>query len=382
MSPSWLAANLIGSLRESPLYTLGGTPGQPEPTRPYTDAMHIERLAVPGPDWDEFVEARSGATLAHASPWLAVMREAYGLEPHGLVARDEAGRIRGVLPLVRMRGLRGGVELVSMPFLDTGGPLADGPEATRALLDAALRLARERGAAALDLRLVEPIPGLGAQAFSDRLDLYLPLLADADTQWKGLDAKVRNQTRKAERSGLALLESTDPCAAFYEPFLVNMRDLGSPVHGVAFYRAMARGFGERLRFVVTADGARPVGGLVAIDYAGAVTVPWASTLRAERARCPNNQIYWETIRWAIGRGARELDFGRSPRDSGTHHFKRGWGALERPLAWTRLAPDGTALAPSLPGESRVLEKLSRLWERLPLGLTARLGPWIRKRISS
>jgi len=344
--------------------------------------MRIERLAEPGPDWDEFVEARSDATLAHAAPWLAVMREAYGLEPHGLVARDEAGRIRGVLPLVRMRGLRGRVELVSMPFLDTGGPLTDGPDATRALLDAALALARERRAAALDLRLVEPIPGVGAKAFSDRLDLYLPLLADPDTQWKSLDAKVRNQTRKAERSGLALLEPADPCAAFYEPFLENMRDLGSPVHGISFYRAMARAFGERLRFVVTGDGARPVGGLVAIHYAGAVTVPWASTLRAERARCPNNQIYWETIRWAIARGARELDFGRSPRDSGTHHFKRGWGARERPLAWTRLAPDGTALAPALPGESRVLESLARLWARLPLGLTVRLGPWIRKRISS
>jgi len=344
--------------------------------------MRIERLASPGPDWDEFVEARSDATLAHASAWLTVVREAYGLEPHGLVARDGSGRIRGVLPLVRMRGLRGAVELVSMPFLDTGGPLAEDPEAAKALLDAALALARERAATILDLRPVEPLHGVGAPAFADRLDLYLPLLPDADAQWKALDAKVRNQTRKAERSGLALLEPADPVAAFYEPFLVNMRDLGSPVHGVAFYRAMARAFGERLRVIVTGDGTRPVGGLVAIHYGAAVTVPWASTLRAERARCPNNQIYWEAIRWAIARGARELDFGRSPRDSGTHHFKRGWGALERPLAWTRLAADGTPLAPALPGESGLLRRLSRLWERLPLGLTARLGPPIRRRISS
>ena len=58
---------------------------------------------------------------------------------------------------------------------------------------------------------------------------------------------------------------------------------------------------ERLRFVITAHGDRPVGGLVAIDFAGAVTVPWASTLRSERQRCPNNQIYWEALRWSIGR---------------------------------------------------------------------------------
>lgn len=344
--------------------------------------MRIERLASPNPEWDEFVEARSDATLAHASAWLAVMREAYGLESYGLIAREASGRVCGVLPVVRMRGLRGSVELVSMPFLDTGGPLGESPEVIRALLDGALALAHERGASALDLRPVEPIPGLGAPAFADRLDLYLPLRDDTDAQWKALDAKVRNQTRKAERSGLALLTPSDPVAAFYAPFRVNMRDLGSPVHGVGFFQAMARAFGERLRFIVTGDGARPVGGLVAIDYAGVVTVPWASTLRAERARCPNNQIYWEAIRWAIGRGAHALDLGRSPRESGTHRFKRGWGALERPLAWTRLAADGALLPPSLPGESGLLRSLSRLWERLPVGLTARLGPLIRRRISS
>lgn len=344
--------------------------------------MRIERLSAPGPDWDEFVEARSDATLAHAAAWLSVMREAYDLEPHGLVARDGAGRIRGVLPLVRMRGLRGGVELVSMPFLDTGGPLADGPESGRALVDAALGLARERGARSVELRAVSPLAGVAAPSFADRLDLFLPLLADETAQWKALDAKVRNQTRKAERSGLALLTPVDAVAAFYAPFLVNMRDLGSPVHAVRFFRAMARAFGERLRLVITGDGARPVGGLVAIHYGGAVTIPWASTLASERRRCPNNQIYWEAIRWAIGRGARELDFGRSPRDSGTHRFKRGWGAHERALAWVRLAADGTPLPPALPGESGLLRCLSRLWQRLPLGLTARLGPPIRRRISS
>ncbi|HVP31978.1 MAG TPA: GNAT family N-acetyltransferase [Myxococcota bacterium] len=345
--------------------------------------MRIERVAAPGPEWDQFVDGCPGATLAHARAWLEVVHEAYGLEPHGLIARDERGEVCGVLPLVRMRGLRGAAELVSMPFLDTGGPLAKDPATARALVEQALALARELRVGAVDLRAVTPIAGVAATDFAERLDLHLPLLADVEAQWKALPAKVRNQTRKAEREGLRLLDdAADPLAAFYEPFLVNMRDLGSPVHGRRFYQAMARAFGERLRFVVTADGGRPVGGLVAIDHAGVVTVPWASTLRSERARCPNNQIYWEAIRWAIARGARELDFGRSPRDSGTHHFKRGWGALERRLAWTRLSPDGATLAPALPGESTLLRALSRAWQRLPVSVTARLGPPIRRRISS
>jgi hypothetical protein len=111
-------------------------------------------------------------------------------------------------------------------------------------------------------------------------------------------------------------------------------------------------------------------------------VPWASTLRSARSRCPNNLIYWEAIRWAVERGAAEFDFGRSPLGSGTHRFKLGWGAEERPLAWTRVDPTGATLAIAAPSESPALRRLARLWTRLPLPVTARIGPRIRRRLSN
>jgi hypothetical protein len=161
-----------------------------------------------------------------------------------------------------------------------------------------------------------------------------------------------------------------------------MRDLGSPVHGKRFFAAAAKGFGERLRFIVTQLGDRPVGGLVAIDFAGAVTVPWASTLRSQRRRCPNNQIYWEGLRWAIERGVREFDFGRSPIGTGTHRFKAGWGAQERPLAWERRTPAGNRIEWSPSADGSALRRLSAIWSRLPTPLTAVIGPLLRRHISS
>jgi serine/alanine adding enzyme len=341
--------------------------------------MQVERVAEPGAEWDAFAEGTPGATLAHAAAWLRVVRDAYGLASLGLAARA-GGELRGILPLVRHRGLGGDVVWTSMPFLDSGGILARDPAAEEVLLEAALGLVRETGAVALDLRPMQALaPAAGAASPVGRVDLVLPLEADEEAQWKALPGSVRNQTRKAERSGLVLAEGLD---GFYGPFAENMRDLGSPVHGVGFFAAAARAFGPRLRFVVTRDERRCVGGLVAIRFADGVTVPWASTLRAERRRCPNNQIYWEAIRWAVAEGAREFDFGRSPVDSGTHRFKKGWGAEERALAWVRLAPDGARLPPSAPGDSALLQQLSALWTRLPVPLTRWLGPPIRKRISS
>jgi hypothetical protein len=113
-----------------------------------------------------------------------------------------------------------------------------------------------------------------------------------------------------------------------------------------------------------------------------VNVPWASTLRAERPRCPNHILYWEALRWSIARGARVFDFGRSPRGSGTHAFKLGWGAVERPLVWLAFAPDGRPLELAGPDTGAWLERLSQVWTRLPLSLTTQLGPHIRRRLSN
>lgn len=344
--------------------------------------MHIESVDEPGAEWDAFVEAEPGATLSHAAAWAPVMREAYGLEPEYLAARDGSGELVGVLPLVHFRALGAGRELVSLPFLDGGGILARSGGATRALLEAALARCRETGARALELRQGEALEEVPAGAPLDRVDLVLGLEADEDAQWKALRAKVRNQTRKATREGLGVEVGATAAEldAFYEPFAINMRDLGSPVHARGFFESASRHFGDRLCFVVTRLGERSVGGLVAIRFAGSVSVPWASTLRSERRRCPNNLLYWEALRWAIARGAREFDFGRSPRDSGTFRFKRGWGAEERPLAWTRLDASGRPLPGSASG--RLLQTLSRVWTRLPVGLANAIGPRVRGRLSS
>ena len=348
--------------------------------------MRVEEVE-PGEDWDAFAEQAPGAHLGHAGAWTPVLRDAYGLRPRCLLARDGEGRIAGVLPLVEHRSLRGARELVSLPFHDVAGILASSGAAAAALLAEALRLTGELRCRSLELRQADALSGLDptpALASAARVNLVLPLERSGDAQWAALGAKVRNQVRKAEKEGLRLAEWAPErlLDGFYACFAENMRDLGSPVHGRALFAEAARRFGPRLRFVVAADGERPVGGLVAIRYAGRVTVTWASTLRAERARCPNNLIYWEAIRWAIALGAGHFDFGRSPIGSGTYKFKRGWGAVEERLFWTRLTPAGEPLPYAPLNEDPVFARLSALWQRLPVGWSRRLGPPIRRRLSN
>ncbi len=347
--------------------------------------VRVERVDAPGAEWDAVVEAIRGAHLGHAAAWAGVLEAAYGLRPRYLACRAEGGALLGILPLVEMRTLLGRRELVSIPFHDVAGVLTSEVAAGAALVQEALALARERGCRALELRQAGPIDALGTPAApAARVNLVLPLAPEEAEQWGAIGAKVRNQVRKAQKEGLTLADwdPGDLLDGFYACFAENMRDLGSPVHGRVFFAEAAKRFGGRLRFIVAADGERAVGGLVAVHYAGRVTVTWASTLRAERARCPNNLIYWEALRWAVALGASHFDFGRSPVGGGTYRFKRGWGAEERPLAWTRLSAKGEPLPVGSLQESRVLARLSALWRRFPVAWTEALGPTLRRHLSA
>jgi hypothetical protein len=145
---------------------------------------------------------------------------------------------------------------------------------------------------------------------------------------------------------------------------------------------MVQAFGTRLRIIVTRFGGDPVGGLVAIRFGDAVSVPWASSLRAHRHRCPNNILYWEAMRWAIAEGAREFDFGRSPHGSGTHQLKLSWGARERVLSWVRFGPDGRPFELEETARGGLLGKLSAAWTHLPVPLTAAVGPALRRYLAN
>ena len=345
--------------------------------------MRVEEIEAPGADWAEFAATHPQANLGHAAEWMTILKQGYKLTTRALVARRGINEVAGILPLALVPGLRGGRELVSLPYLDAAGPLTDSPEAEESLRQHALKLAGEMGAHRLETRAISP-EGQAVHADQDRVDLHLKLETTVDRQWKTVGAKVRNQTRKADKEGLTLLQADDRTMldAFYKPFCVNMRDLGSPVHGKRFLNAIGAAFGDRMRVIVTKLENQPVGGLIAIRFGETVSIPWASTLRSERRRCPNNQIYWEALRWSVEQGAKDVDFGRSPREGGTHRFKLGWGALPRELDWRRYTPDGQTMPLGTLGGTPIFERASAAWSRLPVATTRWIGPPLRKRISN
>ena len=129
-----------------------------------------------------------------------MIERAYGHRPFYLWARED-GQIKGVLPLILLRTIFGKRSFVSLPFLDEGGILAKDSRPTHELYSAALSLYHDFRADYLDLRHRRP-NGLPLPSNPSKVTLTLALSQDTDEMWRHFSAKLRNQIRKAAKSGL------------------------------------------------------------------------------------------------------------------------------------------------------------------------------------
>jgi serine/alanine adding enzyme len=329
--------------------------------------------------WDRFVEEHPDSTGYHLWAWRGVFERAFGLRTVYLAAERD-GAISGVLPLVQFRSPLFGRFVVSLPFVNYGGVLAADSASAHALVARAASLAREFKARHVELRhRSRRFEGLTPK--EHKVSMLLPLASSSDAMWNALDRKVRNQVRKAEKSGLAAevggIERLDD---FYAVYARNMRDLGTPVYAKSFFQEVLRTFPDRTRIVVSrlAQGSQPIAAGLTWKWRDTVEVPWASSLREFNAMAPNNQLYWTIIEQAIAGGANVLDFGRSTPNEGTFHFKRQWGAEPLPLCW-----EYDLLGGVLPDQSPKNPKFKaaiNLWKRLPLPIANTIGPFIVRSI--
>jgi FemAB-related protein (PEP-CTERM system-associated) len=263
---------------------------------------------------------------------------------------------------------------VSLPWLDCGGILADSPESSRILLDTAVEQARADRASFIEFRSIERGKA-DLPTRDDKVTLVLEL-GSVEAVWGRLDPKVRNQVRKAQRAGLTCLFGREELLPdFYRVFARNMRDLGTPVWSISLFENILWAFPKTAEIALIRLGGQTVGGGLVLSFRDTVYMPSASSLRAYFHLCPNNLLYWEVIKRACEAGCRRFDFGRSTVGSGTHHFKKQWGAAVKPLHWQYVL-FGVDRVPRLNPSNPRFKVFIELWKRLPVPLATWLGPRI------
>ncbi len=331
-------------------------------------------LAARLPALAAFVAASAPRVALSKHPaWLPILQNALGHEAFALEAVAD-GRTCGFLPLAHVGSLLFGRFLVSLPYLNSNGVIAASPDVQTLLVTRAADLADELNVRYLELRHEAPVehPSLTVSVTS-KVHMRLDLPRSADALWKRFDPKVRNQVRKGEKQTFTTSwGGADQLDDFYAVLSENMRDLGSPVYGRELFAEVLAAFPGDAELCVVKDGAKPVAAAMLLHGQGVTEVPTASSLREYNSSSVNMLMYWRLLERAIGRRQAVFDFGRSTLDGPTFKFKKQWGAEPHPATWQYAAREGTVrdLRPDNPR----LQRAIRLWQRLPLSVTRRLGP--------
>lgn len=357
------------------------SPAASEPNVTRTEALTI---VVHNRDTldDRLLRARAfamkhGPTPLGADPaWLKVFQTALKHDPY-LIEAIENGRLVGVLPLSHVSSLLFGHFLVSLPYLNCNGPIADSMAVKAALVQRAADLAEELGVKHLELRNSVAIEHSRLNVRMDsKVHMRRELPATAELLWKSFDPKVRNQVRKAEKSNFEVLwGGFDLLDDFMTVIEQNMRDLGTPFYGKAFFAAILEMFPNQAEMAVlrSPDGKAVAAGLL-LHGSGITEVPSASSLKEFNSTCANMLLYRHLLDRAIGRGQSVFDFGRSTPEGPTFKFKKQWGALPSPAIWQYASRSGS-VGDARPDNPKYAMAI-KVWKKLPVWLTSKIGPVI------
>lgn len=347
------------------------------------EVVAVDPAAEPG--WDGFVSDHPQATAYHLAAWVEILRSSYRFQPLCRVLRDEAGTVRGVLPLLLKRGPISGRQVHSLPVVPTGGPLAEDAAGARMLARDACELARERRCALIIRSRLDSLADAhaGIDAYPRPPSWVLGLDGFDEREWlSSRRSNLRRSVNIAERSGLRFRESDseEDLRRFYHLYLVTMRGHGKLPRLYRQLRLSREALGPPgvFRLFVVEDESRMVAGGVFHAFGNTVELLYnASDRRALKSR-PNHLLYRRVMAWARQHAYDKLDFGFAWPGTSLGAFKAQWGA--EPLAEHGycFAPEGsraragtgrpapTEADPAIESDARLVE---RAWAKAPLSAT-------------
>jgi FemAB-related protein (PEP-CTERM system-associated) len=314
----------------------------------------------------------------HSSVWARITAQAYDTRACYVLARRD-GRLCGILPLIACANGFAGTGLIALPFAGTQPTVcADDTDTGLALVEHAVTHARSSGLRVVELRESAPQPWPYAST-STYVNILLPLAPDPELVWcERVDSRVRTKVRAARERGLtsrwAGVEALDEFHAIY---LDTMHRLGSPPHARRLFEAICAHLPHAVRLLFIMDGARAIATAFVMRDARWIGFPWAASRADAFAKHPNNLLYWTLIEDACAAGYAALDLGRSPRASGTAHFKLQWGGVATPL-WYYFAL--AKRPPRRDASDRSMMVASALWRCLPRSAADAWGPWFARRL--
>ncbi len=340
--------------------------------------LRVEVLNSPE-DWNRYLARSKLDHFAHCWELREVIQKSFGHRPYYLAAYQE-NEVTGILPLFLVKSILFGNSLISVPYFNSGGIIADSDVAFESLIHKAEELKENLKVSYVEFRGREvekrykSTVGFPLAVRSHKVAMRLSLPESGEKLLTAFDKKLRAQIKRPEKSGVTATVTDGSHANvedFYKVFSLNMRDLGTPVYPKKFFELLFKNFTSS-RCILCYLEDKPVAAGITVGFQDSVEIPCASSLREFNSTSANMLLYWKAMETGITDGYKFFDFGRSSPESGTFKFKQQWGAAPKTLFWYYLA-NPTAVPDVNPNNPK-FALVVKIWRRLPLAIANRLGP--------
>ncbi|MCB9059515.1 MAG: FemAB family PEP-CTERM system-associated protein [Calditrichae bacterium] len=337
-------------------------------------------------NWNNYVNNHSDGSVAHMFEWHYIIKNSYGHECYYYVAVNE-NKILGIMPLVHIKSLVFGNQLVAVPFLTGGGILADNNDVFQKLADKAKDIMQDLNCNIIDLRSqknltkAESLQNFSIARYRNKVSMILTLPETDEELFKTFKYNLRRKINKPIKDGMKFqIGGIELLDDFYSVFTINMRDLGSPVHSKTYLNEIILKLADYSKIGIVYSDNIPVAGGFVFHYKNIFETPWISSLRKIK-NYHNMFLYWSLMQFAISRQCSLFDFGRSTVGEGTYRFKEQWGAQPIDLDWYQIGLDKNIETDHSSTDSKFRKIMVAGWSMLPLTIANLLGPKIRGSIS-
>ena len=356
-----------------------------------------------GSAWDEYVMQHPRGTVFHLTGWKDVVESSFGHKPYYLIAvnrskleaqstnencikadelfdptnsTNSSNQIVGILPIFRIKSVMFGDYLVSVPFAELGGVLADDKTLEKILLQRAVEIADELNCDYFELRNREAIEGLKTK------DLYYnfkgEIFSELDENLKAIPRKARRMVRQGDKFGLIPEFGNHNFNEFYNILAKSYHRLGTPIFSKRLFKQFLKIFGEKSAILLIRNKEKiPVAGVLSFFFKDQIIPYYAGSDFVYRKLAPNDFMFWQLIKYGCENDFKVFDFGRSKADTGSFHFKRHWGFEPTRLAYQYYLIRSDEL-PNLSPANPKYQKKIEMWRKLPISVTKIIGPFISK----
>ena len=335
------------------------------------DANEVARL-------DAWVMDQENGLPFHRPKWLLAIEAGTGQVAHCLVA-ERGGSIVGLLPFHVVHSALFGRALVSSAFAVGGGILSTSPATTHKLAQEICDLAENWSCPTVELR-GGSMPGKDwIEKRDSHANFLKPLHADNEAELLAIPRKQRAEVRKGLENDLTVETGRDTANLdrHYAIFAESVHNLGTPVFPKTLMASVLHAFGEDADILTVLHQGSPVASVFSLYHKGVVMPYWGGGVWDARRLRANDVMYYALMNHARQQGCTHFDFGRSKTESGAYFFKKNWGFEPEPMAYAIHTADGQEPRDINPNSPKYKAKIA-LWQKLPLSVANRLGPWIAK----